>query len=186
MKNKEKIQLLEHRLNIHSELLDRIISKLEFDDEPQLKKLDLSVFNGLDSKWKHAAVDGSTSRAYVFEHKPHLAHGEDYWGIYAGLQRFIGEDFDASNWKESLIERETNELTGSDLARAMLKRGDKIVTCAVSDTSDDNALNRKLYDAITLYKDDCTSPFESSGDIYEFAVPVNSQGEPLTSSDVGL
>ena len=189
MKNKEKIQILENRLNIQSKILDKIIAKLELDNKQvNLKQLDQSIFEGLDEKWRFAAVD-SNSDACVFDGEPELRSNvfsmtDELGGANDYL--IISEGYDIPNWKNSLIERETVELTGSDLARAMLKRGDKIVTCAVSDTSDDNALNRKLYDAITLYKDDCTSPFESSGDIYEFAVPVNSQGEPLTSSDVGL
>lgn len=183
MKNKEKIQILENRLNIQSKLLDKILNKLELDNELQLKQLDQSVFNGLEDMWLYAATDKNGS-TWVFSHKPD--RDSNFWYVDKPVGREIGEGYDTTNWQTSLIKRETIELTGSDLARAMLKRGDKIVTCAVSDTSDDNALNRKLYDAITLYRDDCTSPFESSGDIYEFAVPVNSQGEPLTSSDVGL
>lgn len=344
MKNKEKIQILENRLNIQSKLLDKIITKLELDNEqeglkqldqsafdhpyvddrfkyvalnadsqavffeskpvisncldiwvvhtgsimsmlkgydttnwqnsliereskPQLKKLDHSVFNGLDSKWKHAAVDGSTSRAYVFEHRPHLDHGEDYWGIYVGLQRFIGEDFDASNWKESLITRESkpqskqldqsifigledkwrfaavdrggeawvytgkptldcnywhvealesvgteiaegydatnwqaslikrddiakellevdlsSELTGSDLCRAMLARGDKYISGFGHHHSDRLALEAKFADTVSKHNH-C---FHSAQNSWDYFVPINNQGEPLTSSDVGL
>lgn len=257
MKNKERIQILENRLNIQSRLLDNIITTLELDNEqeglkqldqsvfngldekwrfaavdsnseasvfdgepelrpmlfglsdeldgakdflvlserydtsnwknsliereskPKLKQLDQSVFNGLDSKWEYAAVDGSTSRAYVFEHRPHLDHGEDYWGIYVGLQRFIGEDFDASNWKESLIKRETNELTGSELCKAMLARGDTRIMCIVSD----EGTRRELTHVIRAYSD---GSFHTKANSWKYAVPINNHGEPLTSSDVGL
>lgn len=47
MKNKEKIQILENRLNIQSKLLDKIITKLELDNEQEeLKQLDQSAFDG--------------------------------------------------------------------------------------------------------------------------------------------
>lgn len=47
MKNKEKIQILENRLNIQSKLLDKIITKLELDNEQEeLKQLDQSAFEG--------------------------------------------------------------------------------------------------------------------------------------------
>lgn len=179
MKNKEQIAKIWDvldSLNVDVLYNKQAITKLENEREskPQLKQLDQSVFNGLDSKWLYAAIDGCTGRAYVYEHGPHLDHGEDYWGIYVGLQRFIGEDFDASNWKESLIKRETNELTGSDLCKAMLARGDKYVMCQTASG----------VDVISgTYED---GYFVSLNGEYEAVAPINNQGEPLTSSDVGL
>ena len=258
MKNKEKIQLLEHRLNIHSELLERIISKLEFDDanEPEPKKLDHSVFNGLDSKWEYAAIDAN-GEAHLYTHhitpdsvefaycdhmdfdcqtigtdydvidwknslikresKPQLKQldhsifigledkwrfaavdkgGEvwvysgkperdhNFWHVKSSVGMSVGEDYDASNWKESLIKRETNELTGSELCKAMLARGDKYVLCLVNDNSEESA---RSYERVRVICSQGADYFDDTiEDMWYFAVPINSQGEPLTSSDVEL
>ena len=72
----------------------------------------------------------------------------------------------------------SSELTGSDLCRAMLARGDKYVMCMTSSGVD-------IIDDL-----DCplssTCPFIGYLDNYSHAVPINNQGEPLTASEVGL
>ncbi len=44
-----------------------------------------------------------------------------------------------------------NELKGSDLARAMLRRGDKRIWCAISDDSDEQAMTVHDSNAFTAY-----------------------------------
>ena len=44
-----------------------------------------------------------------------------------------------------------NELRGSDLARAMLERGDKQIWCAVSDDSDEHAMTNLEGNEFTAY-----------------------------------
>lgn len=73
------------------------------------------------------------------------------------------------------------ELTGSDLCRKMLERGDKVVLCAVSDDGD---CVDGVYDAIHSVDED--GLFESHCSFWWYVQPVNSQGEPLTAADVGL
>ena len=107
MKNKEKIQLLDHRLNSHSELLERIITKLELD-------------------------------------------------------------------QTSII-----ELTGSELCKAMLSRGDTRIMCLVTDEGSRDDITH----VIRVYED---GRFHTKANSWKYAVPINNQGEPLTSSDVGL
>lgn len=249
MKNKEKIQILVNRLNTHAELLDKILTKLELDNDPQLKQLDQSVFDGMDIDCTYAAVDGSTGRAYAYEQKPHVPVGKTYWHVLSGMQqpidyvydtsnwqnslieresipqlkqleqsvfnglnskwlyaaidkngstwvythkpdkdsnywyvdepkgRKIGEGYDTTNWQTSLIKRETIELTGSDLARAMLARGDKYVMCVVGTVK-----NVVVISGVEGEK------FTSTGSHinYHTPTPINNQGKPLTSSDVGL
>lgn len=256
MKNKERIQILENRLNIQSRLLDNIITKLELDNEqeelkqldqsafdhpyvddrfkyvalnadsqavffeskpvidnyldiwvehtgsimpmlkgydasnwqtslieresiPQLKELDHSVFNGLNSKWLYAAID-SDGELWIYTHKPDI--DSNYWYVDEPEGREIGEGYDTTNWQTSLIERETIELTGSDLARAMLARGDKYVMCKTSGTGEAEAMESKYLDVIQK----CDWEFFYTPYKKRYAVPVNNQGEPLTSSDVGL
>ena len=147
--------------------------------EPKPKVLDQSIFNGLSSEYKFAAIDGCTGRAYAYEQKPHIPVGKDYWRVHDGMQHPVDYDYDTSNWQNSLIERK--ELTGSDLCRAMLERGDKTVLCAVSDDGDFEA---DAYDAICRVDED--GLFESHCTFWWYVRPVNNQGEPLTAADVGL
>lgn len=165
--------------------LDRHRERLGLN-KPQLKQLDQSVFNGLDEKWRFAAVDGCTGRAYVYEQKPHFFHGKDYWRIHEGLQRIIGHDYDASNWQNSLIERDTAELTGSELCRAMLERGDKYIMCFTSCASDDNAISNGRVETVIFEAASSRWNFETVDDLVIYAVPINNQGKPLTASEVGL
>ena len=154
--------------------------------EPKLKQLDQSVFNGLDSKWLYAAIDDCTGRAYVYEHEPHTTHDRDYWGIYEGLQRVVGEGYDTTNWQTLLIKRETIELTGSELCKAMLERGDKFVVCFMSNGHCDTvATSNKEVGVATNYNLN-TEIFNTLDGDWDNAIPINNQGEPLTSSDVGL
>ena len=185
MKNKEKIQILESRLNIHSELLDKIITKLELDNEPQLKQLDHSVFDGMDIDYMFAAVDGGTGRAYAYEEKPHVPVGKNYWRVLSGMQQPIAYVYDTSNWQSSLIERETNELTGSELCKAMLARGDKYVMCQCWCSS--YADIEQVMDIVSGFAfEEDKKTFAGVSHNWDYAVPVNNQGDPLTSSDVGL
>src|SRR5699024_6811852 len=106
-------------------------------DEPQLKQLNQSVFDGLGEKWRWAATDRN-GRAFLFSRKPTASNIEWYAKSVFDYEK-IGTDYDASNWQNSLIERDTakellevdlsSELTGSDLARAMLARGDRWILC---------------------------------------------------------
>lgn len=179
MKNKEKIQILENRLNIHSKLLNKIITKLELDNEQEeLKQLDQSVFDGLDSKWMYAAVDEvGTLKAFTYE--PKLAVSRTGFILLIGSTMDIGTGYDASNWRDSLIERETNELTGSELCKAMLARGDTRIMCLVTDDGSRDDITH----VIRVYED---GRFHTKANSWKYAVPINNHGEPLTSKDVGL
>lgn len=73
-----------------------------------------------------------------------------------------------------------SELTGSDLARAMINRGDKIVLCIVKDYEHENDI---YYDAITHCSGDY---FDSTLSSWRYVTPINNQGEPLAASEVGL
>ena len=153
------------------------------DSEPKLKVLDQSVFDGLDEKWRFAAVveDG---RALYFNKKP--CGSDDITGhfVFKGdyQSSFCGNDYDASNWQNSLIERES-ELKGSDLCRAMLARGDKWVLCFVHEFSDDKAV---LHEASAAIRGVSHRGFETDSNEWNHAVPINNMGEPLTAKDVGL
>ena len=168
--------------------------KLRDQPKPQLKQLDQSVFNGLDEKWRFAAVD-KCGEAYVYVSEPKAraayfvgGNGPDYF--------LFGQGYDASNWQNSLIERDTakepaevdlsGELTGSELCKAMLARGDKYVMCLTSCVSDDNAIWRGCVETVISEAASTRWNFETVDDLVIYAVPINNQGEPLTASEVGL
>lgn len=78
------------------------------------------------------------------------------------------------------------ELTGSDLCRAMLARGDKFVFCFVSDSSEDKAVANQISHAVTSFNVQKAN-FITRGFPWKYAVPVNARtGEPLTQQEAGL
>lgn len=79
-----------------------------------------------------------------------------------------------------------NKLTGSDLTRAMLDRGDKKIWCAVDDDSDDRAISDQIDNDFTArivsFRDG--KFFCTSGMTWLYAVPIKIT--PLTQEDAGL
>ena len=171
-----------------------IISELGAEPQPQLKQLDQSIFNGLDEKWRFAMVS-SVGIPFVYDYKPtgkrhFLSDSSAQLMVNLGKVMRIDEyDYDTSNWQNSLIERDTakellevdlsSELTGSDLARAMLERGDKYVMCLVFD----DTRNLDVTYVIRGYHD---GYFHTKLNSWENAIPINNQGEPLTAAEAGL
>lgn len=165
--------------------------------EPKLKQLDQSVFDGLDEKWKSAATN-TDGKAYLhnmpksmmyFNHSSYGWCSKDY---DAHEMQLIGDGFDPSGFAIGFIERDiakellevdlSSELTGSDLARAMLARGDKYVLCHLSQTSEKSA---KDVLGIAIGYDHSGFRVQRHNR-WHYAVPINNQGEPLTQSGVGL
>ena len=180
MKNKERIQLLENRINIQSKILEKITTLLEIDNEQiKLKQLDQSVFDGTHKMWKFAAVD-EDGALFKFEERPELT--DSFWAN-VNCSRFdrisVAGVYDTTDWQTSLIERETIELTGSELCKAMLARGDTRIMCIVSDEGSRDDLTH----VIRAYYD---GKFHTKANSWKYVVPINNHGEPLTSSDVGL
>ena len=87
----------------------------------------------------------------------------------------------------SLIERETAELTGSDLCEVIIVTMQKYQPCYISDISDEHALKNKVAMLVdNIYTDGRDYKFRSNLVGSRYAVPINNQGEPLTASEVGL
>lgn len=91
--------------------------------------------------------------------------------------------------KELLEVDLSSELTGSDLARAMLERGDKCVMIRMGARDDKQARDIGRF-AIATGIDE-SGRFNVMSDQQpiskaDFAIPINNQGEPLTASEVGL
>lgn len=87
-----------------------------------LKKLDQSVFDGLPPEYKFAAVD-STGLAFAYEQRPRrYVAGIGGFG-FDGMCRSIFGNFDATDWQNSLIERE--EIAAAQKPQP-LSRGDLV------------------------------------------------------------
>ena len=165
--------------------LDRHRERLGLN-KPQLKQLDQSVFDGLDEKWRFAAVD-LDGESWVYREQPKIDKGDDRWSASNTPPNSIGTGYDTTDWQNSLIERDTakepaevdlsSELTGSDLCRAMLARGDKYVMCLVGTHND-----------VVVIEGMHSNEFVAIGmrNLYRNPKPINNQGEPLTASEVGL
>ncbi len=195
-----------------SELLDivreqgsaitNLLQRVTLLEKPQLKQLDQSVFNGLDEKWRFAAVDEDGSVA-VYLARPICNYLQWYVedkSLGLSYKYFSNKKgYDTSNWQNSLIERDiakellevdlSSELTGSELCKAMLARGDKYVMCGVSDVSDLDAASNEYDDLIS----DAVTDFDNKDGLFGtasmrwiYAVPINNQGEPLTAAEAGL
>jgi hypothetical protein len=87
------------------------------------------------------------------------------------------------------FEQPAKELAGSDLCRAIKAKGKKFIICAVSNISEEDAINNYLngdqeMDVIFEIDDELDHPFVAFwGNLYKFAVPLSEEtGEPLTQA----
>lgn len=163
---------------------DAVIAILD-SKEPKLKVLDQSVFDDEPPHLKWAAVEEDGS-VYLFAKKPFIdlckwAAGVDEVEVY------IGDDYDASDWQNSLIERDKVELTGSDLCREVLKT--RRAVARVSDISDFEAADLGSDNASTAVLRQCDDGLfytTNGARRWFYAVLINNQGEPLTAAEVEL
>lgn len=185
----ERIAHLEFQMKWMTNAVNDLLGIDNLEAEPKLKNLDQSVFDGLDEKWRFAAVD-SNGKAHKFTHKvvPRIDEFSNVDDNVLMHYEFIGAGYDATNWRNSLIEREPKELTGSDyyysnIAAKLLEEGQKLVTAYVSEESESDALIVKRVQVITSLDVEFN---DTDGFGWEYVVPINNQGEPLTAADVGL
>lgn len=151
--------------------------------KPKLKQLDQSVFDGLDEGIDYAAVksDGEGIASSV---APILTLGGEFWGVDLSVPLIsLGKGYDTTDWQHSLIERESRELTGSDLCR-YLKSRKHWVLAVVSDENDATAEFHQRAVVVTGIASD--GGFICGDRIWRYAVPIDHKGEPLTAADVGL
>ena len=171
-----------------------VIDEISPEPKPQLKQLDQSAFDHpyVDDRFNYVALNAD-GQAVFFESKPVISNCLDIWVVHTGSVMPMLKGYDNSNWKNSLIERDiakellevdlSSELTGSDLCRAMLERGDKFILCSVDDCSDNDAINDLEIQVVGYISN---REFVTQADGWKYAVPINNQGEPLTASEVGL
>lgn len=161
--------------------------------KPKLKQLDQSVFDGAPNDKRFFAID-EDGQGWFYRDKPSINEDDKRWTETNYTSTRAGFDYDASNWRNSLIERETlaaellevdlsSELTGSDLCR-YLKGRKHWVLAVVSDENDATAEFHQRATVVTGVTND--GRFKCGDTIWRYAVPINNQGEPLTASEVGL
>lgn len=86
--------------------------------------------------------------------------------------------------KELLEVDLSSELTGSELCRAMLARGDRWILCG---NTTDGFASPCVIDGYRCSEDDLGFVLTNGKSIEpRYIYPVNNQGEPLTAADVGL
>ena len=77
------------------------------------------------------------------------------------------------------------ELAGSDLCRAMLERGDKYVMCKC--WCDSYADIEQVMDIVSGFAFELgKKAFAGVKHNWDYAIPINNQGEPLNAKEVGL
>lgn len=183
--------------------IDRIVSQLairgfDFNEpqEPKPEQLDQSAFDHefVTSHFHYAAINAN-GQSIFFSDKPKYNLELGIWYSTAGSTMPMLNGYDTTNWQNSLIERDiakellevdlSSELTGSELCKAMLGRGDKFVVCKLADTSEADAISNSMAKLVTEYDGD-DFYHELADSYWHYAVPINNQGEPLTAPDVGL
>ena len=183
---KDRITHLELQVGWLTNVVHELRGTENLEFEPQLKQLDQSIFEGVFDWVKSAAVNPDGS-AYLFSvGKDDFYNISDKYGFQITGRdkcKCIGLGYDTSNWQNSLIERETAELMGSDLARTYFESNDRHV-CFVGEDNDD-CLSDLVVAVVIGYNE--YRGFETSyNDWFPFAMLVNRQGEPLTAADAGL
>ncbi|MFT0771251.1 hypothetical protein [Psychrobacter aquimaris] len=109
--------------------LDRHRERLGLN-KPQLKQLDQSIFDGLDAKWRFAAVDKS-GKCWVYAEKPESNRA--YWFVKSPVGKPIEGKYDTTDWQNSLIERED---IAAELLEVDLGLPTVCETCGASKESD--------------------------------------------------
>ena len=187
---KDRIAHLEFQVAWLTDAVHELQGTENLESEPQLKQLDQSAFDHpyATDRFKYVALNAD-GQAVFFESKPVISNCLDIWVVHTGSVMPMLKGYDASNWQNSLIERDAakellevdlgSELTGSELCRAMLARGDKYVMCLVFD----GTRNLDVTYVIRGYHD---GYFHTKCNSWENAVPINNQGEPLTQAEAGL
>lgn len=170
-----------------------VIDEISPEPKPQLKQLDQSAFDHpyATDRFKYVALKAD-GQAVFFESKPVISNCLGIWVVHTGSVMPMLKGYDTSNWQNSLIERDiakellevdlSSELTGSELCRAMLARGDKYISGFGHHHSDRLALESKFADTVSKH----TQCFQSSQNAWDYFVPINNQGEPLTQAEAGL
>ncbi len=181
----EAVADVEASLNRHRERLGL--------NKPKLKQLDQSIFDGVDEKWRFAAVD-KCGEVWYSTHRTQPSSSGTHLSLEPNADSMQARDYyDASNWRDSLIERDiakeplevdlSGELTGSDLCRYLKSRKHWVLAVV----SDENDATAEFHQRAVIVTGVASKGGFICGDrVWRYAVPIDHKGEPLTAAEVGL
>lgn len=182
-----QLHLAAKHIGLHKQAMGWIEKKLGLSP----KVLDQSIFNDADGFWKFAATD-KNGDIWLYREPPYINLDDDRWVQSNCPPLKVDGSYDTTNWQNSLIERDiakellevdlSSELTGSELCKAMLARGDEWVLCLVANNPKNIDLEQEP-DVVISHDE---NGFYIRDSYYGFAMPINHKGEPLTASEVGL
>lgn len=191
----DRIEALEEFATYADNLLTQLNHALPDTPEPKIKQLEQSAFDHefVTDAFNYAAIN-SDGQSIFFSDKPKTNKGLGIWFTTSGSTMLMLKAYDKTNWQNSLIERDaakellevdlSSELTGSDLCRAMLARGDRWILCG---NTTDGFASPCVIDGYRCHEDDLGFVLTNGKSIEpKYIHPVNNQGEPLTASEVGL
>lgn len=134
-----------------------------------------------DMRYSASVVMGKVLATHNFGGRVEMEVNTNIFGGYKQTDRDNTAVFMIKGEDEGVEE----ELTGSDLCRAMLKRGDKVVLCAVG--TPESVSGGSYYRAITEWSVAGKYFTDDSREIHlKDVTPINNRGEPLKASEVGL
>ena len=186
---------LVRELKVNNVIDDSVCSTFTKKTEP--KQLDRSVFDGAHEMWRFASVDADGA-GFRFAERPELT---DCFWRNVNCSRFdrLSQSgaYDAADWQNSLIERDiakellevdlSSELTGSELCKAMLARGDGYVVCLVSNVADSHAIKNREHTTLIEQWVERDGFYNYRSQNWGHAVPANpATNEPLTASEAGF
>ncbi|WP_352338212.1 hypothetical protein [Psychrobacter sp. 16-MNA-CIBAN-0192] len=180
--NKQDIIEIKKQLQVQQSQLKILAENTGLIDPIQKTiTLDQSIFDGYSERFQWAFSD-LNGDVFISTAQPTLGVCGQKWSAIGG-NCFVGKTNRTGNWFESLIERESKELTGSDLARDYFKRGCCPRICFVGEDNDE-CLSDLVVAMVIGYTDD--TGFETSyNEFFPYAALVNSYGDELTASEVG-
>ena len=202
--NKIKLEDLENKMRAQQLRMSDLVAQLRKDGvlknykgasidrcEPagNGKQLDQSVFDGLDEKWRFAAVD-KCGEVWFSTHRTQPSSSGTHLSSEPNADSMQARDYyDASNWQNSLIERDAlqdKEPRGSELVKKMLKAGHEYLPCAVSDV-ESLALTAPLKVVIIKRWLDQKGVFmDGTGTEWNYAVPVRTRGKEILAHEADI
>ncbi len=172
----------------HIRALEKQVSTLlernpELAEQDKPKTLDQSVFDGQDDDYRYAVIS-IEGGVFLFSKKPKIVGGLWSWDVAKDKQKLAVKlgTYDASNWQNSLIEREAKPLSGNERIKKLLEK-QKLVKIVVSDDSYDDARNNSnilVCDAIS----DCKNfPIKTQNIYWRYGIPIDDNGSEITEVD---
>lgn len=171
----ERIRTLEKQV---SEILE---CNSELVEAPKIKTLDQSVFDGHTPDWKWAAVDAN-GRAAIYTHRPILCfEAWDNDTAVTSIYLMLDGDYDATNWQNSLIERESKRevLEGNERIKKLLAK-QKFVIVKVSDDSYEDAADGSDVFVCRMIDESGRYPVSTADEnFWAYGIPIDNNGNEI-------